>query len=419
LILIALAAALSAPAQAATLQRVVVDPVQYPDARCNDGTAAVFYFWEAATKPTDNWVVYLEGGASCNDDASCTDRFMDHPRRMGTGCMGPGDCDASYGVYSDSGSDHIDNAVEKFGIFTAGGSYFQDWNKVHIEYCSSDNWTGMGGESGKLTGFQSEYSHGNAEFNGHHIIEAVIDMLSNRTIGPQITAPGAQVLFGGGSAGSAGAQHNLDFIADTLVDADVRGLFDASFTGSAAFDSANPTVCSSQLEVGTMPSATPQGRIDSYDYRQSFLDESCVAEAQADGLHPAICATAAYRYRNDHISTPFFVIQAQLDYMPVGNLNSNDDITHTLQQIHGPGYTQTMDDRRQCTIEKIRSFGSAAASNVPAFEGWYVPCEQWHVVAPKTNASQQKINGESARSALRNWYKPNGLDYTLVESCSP
>ena len=419
LFLIALAAALSAPAHAATLQRVVVDPTEYPNARCNDGTAPVFYVWLAEDEPTNDWIVYLEGGAACNDDASCTERFMDNPERMGTGCMGPGDCDASYGVFSDSGPDHMPTTRNKTGLFADQYSYFSDWNKVHIEYCSSDNWTGMGGQSGALTGFQSEFSHGNAEFNGHHIVEAVIDMLSNRAEDHRLGAPGSRVLFGGGSAGSVGAQQNLDFVADTLVDAEVRGLFDAGFNGTAAYDSATPTACSSQLEVGTVPTSTPQGRIDSYDYRQSFLDESCVADAQADGLHPAICSSPAYRYQTDHITTPYFMVQAQLDYLTVGNLNANDAITNTLEQIHGPGYTQTMADRRQCAIEQLRSFGRAAASNTTAFEGWYVPCERWHVMAPNSKAVQRVVNGESARSALRNWYADDGSDYTLVESCTP
>lgn len=56
------------------LARFTIDVARYPEAVCNDGTPAVFYYG-GYTKPEDRnkWIIFLQG--SCIDGQSCTERW--------------------------------------------------------------------------------------------------------------------------------------------------------------------------------------------------------------------------------------------------------------------------------------------------------------------------------------------------------
>ena len=47
-----------------------------PNAVCNDGTPAI-YFWKESPTNSTEWLLYFEGGEFCNDDTSCTSRLND------------------------------------------------------------------------------------------------------------------------------------------------------------------------------------------------------------------------------------------------------------------------------------------------------------------------------------------------------
>ena len=46
----------------------------YPDARCNDGSNAGYYFLPAPSNRSRDWVVMLDSGGWCWDEASCLER---------------------------------------------------------------------------------------------------------------------------------------------------------------------------------------------------------------------------------------------------------------------------------------------------------------------------------------------------------
>lgn len=46
---------------------------RFPNAVCNDGSAAGFYLRESPSK-SSVWIVFLEGGGWCWDEKSCSDR---------------------------------------------------------------------------------------------------------------------------------------------------------------------------------------------------------------------------------------------------------------------------------------------------------------------------------------------------------
>lgn len=330
-----------------------------PDMRyylCNDGTLPVYYFEPGQGTGKDKWFIFLEGGGGCSGPDDCHDRALSNHERnkMGTGCIDAQTC-GDYGVYDTSGSlygldpslgsytqaGHANlDRVENFdGLFASNGDNpfgqpGNEWNRVWVNYCSSDMYTGdarngpdgdpaggnplagmmstmettMGGPTdgvlnnaflqyvvgvdGANTGYDpvtgSACNLPGAPvpvaglptcsdsdwcawpdtsvtpaaittracgvdaifFNGHVIVEHLLDTLKNGTsyqtpcdpddesedpvlctVNVPALAEADQVVFGGGSAGAGGAFNNVDFVADTLHSwnegVDVRGYFDS------------------------------------------------------------------------------------------------------------------------------------------------------------------------------------------------
>lgn len=132
---------------------------------CNDGSLPVFYFEPGSGDGADKWFIFLEGGGGCGNPADCRERALTVNKRnkMGTGCIDAQTC-GDFGVYDTTGSvfahdpavagyDRAGNADlprrKSFdGLFsTHGDSPFENWNRVWVNYCSSDTWTGDSRES--------------------------------------------------------------------------------------------------------------------------------------------------------------------------------------------------------------------------------------------------------------------------------
>lgn len=162
---------------------------------CNDGSSGAYYF---APSPTgsNQWLVYLEGGMWCWDQESCQSRQQATPFEMSSTNWKP--VQVVGGVFS-----------------SQAGNPFQTYNKVYLGYCSSDAWMGDVGASGATWGYA---------FRGQRIIEATMaDLQARHGMGP-----GAEVVFGGCSAGARGALVNLDYIQDMApTGSTVRGLLDS------------------------------------------------------------------------------------------------------------------------------------------------------------------------------------------------
>lgn len=131
---------------------------------CNDGTLPVFYFEPGQGEGANKWFIFLEGGGGCAGPGDCRDRALTtHQRnKMGTGCIDAQTC-GDFGVFDTTGSlytldgsltgyDFAGNAnldrVESFeGLFESrAGNPFgapgHEWNRVWVNYCSSDMYTG-------------------------------------------------------------------------------------------------------------------------------------------------------------------------------------------------------------------------------------------------------------------------------------
>jgi hypothetical protein len=198
----------SAGGQQATL--MTIDLAQYPDAKCNDGSAPIVKVNLDPSGGT-NWLVYMQGGGSCESIDECEHRWRDCD-------PSPAHSEGGRAVGGKANMKANANAMnfDSWGILDFDGyngetSPFagKGFNRVFIPYCSSDHWRGLGhtqsvnyaptcGSPAPLT---------TIHFGGGKIVEAVIDEIMASQRAPQSDD---FIVLAGGSAGGAGVQHNLD-----------------------------------------------------------------------------------------------------------------------------------------------------------------------------------------------------------------
>lgn len=394
------------------MTRHVLSPTEYPDARCNDGTQAVFYY-APATAPgfADNWVIYLEGGGGCSDPAACGDRLASSPDKMSTGCAGPGDCSvggAPHGVASSV----LPTMRDFDGLFEPQNGSIGQANRVHIEYCSSDGWSGEGGRGdGSSFGFSNLDGTSDMEFHGHDIIAAVLDELEQLPTGPN--EEDSVVLFAGGSAGSVGAVRNLDYVADRLFNAEVRGFFDSAFHGPIVANPDYPAMsdypCTSGSALAPPPSSAGPQITAKYDLFDAFVDDSCAASVASGD--EAVCMKVEKLLIDDFVETPYTVYQSFHDF----NARTAQSIGTLLA---GVGLPTTRRNRNECIEGAVVAFNDALHQQNPAsYEGNFLHCQQKHVVTPNQYAVTNRIGGDNVIDMLTHWFTGVGNLWYTDSSC--
>lgn len=304
------------------LTRYFVDTTRFPNAVCNDGTPAVFYYGPASRAEDRNkWIIFLQGGGSCNSGQKCAERWCS--------------IDSNYGL------DKMSSSLTKEQIRGAGflnpdaKNKFGTWNRVLIYYCSSDQWEGTRDNTVTATstgGAQVEYS---IQFRGAQIVDAVLDTLRNATPGNRRrvvrhdadpssdAAPlwpdlddATAVIFAGASGGGNGVKNNVDHVGAKLKSTnpglvDFRTIIDASFT----FETTNVDYTKSIMCASSPLACTYNGFVQQtwtlvdvglYGGRG---DASCVDyhASRAPGSE-WICSDKDHVLLN-HITTPFFIHQ--------------------------------------------------------------------------------------------------------------
>ncbi len=368
------------------LMRVTMNTAAYPSAVCNDGSPAVFYF-AAAPPGSANarmWVIALEGGGACLsgvDEAglhtACMDRWtgkgndlLDFPRRMSTDLDRNGVTDSFLpprgkvpGLlgYDTVVTDPLDN----------GGA--DAWNRVYINYCSSDSWLGQSGSiplSGgtwthPIGGPQPYEPLASAYFNGHHVIESVLDAIQAGVVSDDATAsiilaqPPDMIVFAGDSAGGTGVIQNLDWLSNKLfwgADAGgnrgiTRGVAGATSYPPFVYDDTGSPWYEGPMTVtewdGTFTMGSPDyvnadvdmnGTTDTHrreagaasrrylyeTYVNAFLDQTCLGQAPVAGLADPdqrdwICNQNSALYARGDITTPLLIKQDLADPLIMGS----------------------------------------------------------------------------------------------------
>mmetsp|Transcript_87301 Transcript_87301/g.211784 ORF Transcript_87301/g.211784 Transcript_87301/m.211784 type:complete len:459 (-) Transcript_87301:22-1398(-) len=191
------------PANAALLTQL--DPVEYPDAQCLDGSQAGYYMRKGVES---KYLIHLEGGGWCYD------QHCEHPTKEGT----LKDCQdrASTRLGSSTQWDSVKEYGLK-GMLSAdrqANPVFHDWTLIYVPYCDGASFSG-------------DAVIGNLHFKGKAILHAVFAQLKNATN----IQKAERVVVSGGSAGASAVYYHIDTIADQLhlTSGEVLGIPDAGF----------------------------------------------------------------------------------------------------------------------------------------------------------------------------------------------
>jgi hypothetical protein len=319
-----------------------------PGIHCNDGTQPVAHVRAATnTADADKWVIYLQGGGTCDDGEACLERWQSAGTDMGLQKMGTSIPVATWNAWHPGGpapaawplqgaNYQVRPTIAGVGIqSTVAANPFRTWNHVHLYYCSSDQWTGQqtllttegtdrigtpaGVNPAILPGTVVPYQ---VHFHGALIFDAFIAELRSGVVACRVAPPfscermpdldvASKILLAGSSAGGNGVKQNLDHLSALQAAinpaTDVRGAIDAAGNPSSA----------------GLPWPLPPARFTSYQemldgqwfdtyvgFWNARVDASCVVENPLQAV--SRCADTIHIMRH-HITTPFFHRMDQQD----------------------------------------------------------------------------------------------------------
>jgi len=327
------------------LARHEIDTNLFPDALCNNGDAAVFYYRPyVGEENKDRWLINLNGGGSCSGGGACAARWC-----WCQSTDGPNGCpfaNTTTNFSMENMNADTRATIEDSGINLRGDAarvnFMGNWNHVRVVYCSSDTWSGTRRDVPfdtvhPKTGVPVKYS---IHFLGSRILDATLATLRRDgvaplrfTLGNERVMPdiddAVEVVLSGDSGGGAGVINNLDRVQETLRASNtkcaggtcplvVQGLMDAIVGPELA-----------RLDFSTTIFA--ESGVDTYEEAVAYVasvgdvnsgargDESCRGwhEANAPGSE-GMCADQSHILRH-HVTTPFFVRMALLDSLISGN----------------------------------------------------------------------------------------------------
>jgi len=345
--------------QVAPVRVININNPNYSNALCNNGKAATYNFILSKDKGLGEqdyrkkWLVVLSGGGKCFDETSCSVRWKDNPKTKlnldGIGShanMVPASVKSTrnfddHGILDFDGQKAqrtrqiIGEAENPF----RGNNGKDGFNRVWINYCSSDSWGGLGTavtvdpiKFPKMAFDKKNAAISTLHFGGAKIVESVIDLIMKGQIqtgglGDKVNSafiPDAvhgELVLAGSSAGGNGAIRNLDAVAHQVKSINpaikVYGVIDAISTVGTRPD----------VQIGNIPvyengdgyyenanfytNAHPEQVMTDFDEATgTFCDNS---KTNANGELVNYCyATTSFLLR-DEITTPYFVVQQAYD----------------------------------------------------------------------------------------------------------
>jgi len=344
------------PLQINVLEMFTVNDVdEY--AVCNDGSPGAYYY-APSPSGSNQWLIYLEGGMWCWDQQSCQSRMQSTPFEMSS--TGWKSTQIVGGVFN-SQSDNP----------------FLTYNKVYLGYCSSDAWMGDVAASSATWGYA---------FRGQRIIEATIADLQAR----HGMAAGAEVIFGGCSAGARGALVNLDYISSMVpTGSTVRGLLDSGlWVDVEPIDSSQVSLQEQTQMVASFIS--PGARIPT----------ECAMEYVGEEWK---CLFGVYRL--PFISTPYLINAAQFDsFAMIYDENGNVPATQ--------GQVALADQFQQAIVQALQI---AIQNNMAVFSSTCLVHCLTDNTQLYTGSQAITVNNEDIEAVLEQWL--GGGTPVLISNC--
>jgi len=252
---------------------------------CLDGSPAGFYYAPPISQDSSLWVFYMRGGGNCASEQRCKQRSK-----------------------TDKGSSVNWKATEKYdhGIQSSNPDInpdFYDSHKVHIPYCTGDGHTGQ-----RITATKETWGF---YFSGHeNFIQILKFLLSSQTIGPQLKKA-THVMLSGISAGGIGAFANIDYLAQTLPWATVKGAPISGWFSSGYTDDQpeHPELPPSDWAHWSQGQTGRNQSISRVQLWNMTLNADCVKSFPTN--QSDVCASVNNLY--PFIKTPLFVLENQYD----------------------------------------------------------------------------------------------------------
>ncbi|MEW5986824.1 MAG: pectin acetylesterase-family hydrolase [Chloroflexota bacterium] len=308
---------------------------------CNDGSAAGYYLRPGTGEGAGRWVIYLQGGGFCIDEASCDEREATTPGLM-TSTMWEAS-KPGYGILSPS--------------MTKNPDYYNA-NHVFVPFCSSDGWSGD-----RPASLETDNRH----FRGTRIFQAIIAALQDPAVTPSPNlAEATDVLLTGSSSGGNGVMVHLDWLAAELPQATVKGINDAGWAIDVKpYDPSLP-LWSSTFKTG-------------YNYWFGVVDATC---ASANAILPSQCYLGPVAY--PYVTTPLFIQAAQRDAYVLGTLGIVPPIDPS-EQVYALDYALSV----RLTLESVTAGFSPAGTN--------------HSILASSSFSSLLANGYRLCDVIGNW----------------
>lgn len=338
---------------AVTLGRVAVRDAAARNAVCNDGSDAVYFLRRGVGAGAQRWVILLDGGKFCSNNADCDGRAIQAPQLMSS-------VDRPATVVG-AGLLSVDPVINPD---------FWDANHVEVAYCSSDNWSGDRAASAVTNG---------RAFRGRAIMRALIEDLCDPAITAAPTLEQSEsLLLAGGSAGGIGVLANLDAVAGQLPVLAVRGFTDAGWF----------------IHIDPYVDGTPgllEWMQEGLSHWSAQVDASCAAAHPSDAH---LCYFGADLL--PFLTTPLLVHASQRDANIISSL----------------GVTAPPDASE---LGYIESYATALLSSVQAAEAVFANAGPEHTLIDSERFATALVAGESLRDLLGRWYFDRGGSLRLIE----
>lgn len=397
------------------MTRYTIDTARHPEAICNDGTPAVFYYAPATTaEDRGKWLIFLQGGGSCGSGQACAERWCS--------------------VDTNFGMDKMTSSLSKPAIRADGllepalRNRFGTWNRVLVFYCSSDTWAGRATTTTTATSTTGQTREYLIHFKGSCIVDAVLDTLRNAggaaTARRRVTRHASEdapwpdldsathVIFAGSSGGGNGVRNNADRVGAKLRAtnpglADYRAFIDAigvirhsdlDYTGTTMC-AQDPAGCSYETFTRAMWERTDLA------FHDSRGDESCVGwhTANAPGSE-WLCGDNEHVVMN-HVTTPFLLRVDLQDQLVAGNFVEAGFGTYAE---YGAKLEREM--RNLPLPEEPRG----------ATPGQFIPqCRHHEAVTSNEAVYQVRVNGITLHDLVWNWWRGAMPQQTIQTFTAP
>lgn len=179
--------------------KVTLSALDYPNAKCLDGTQGAYYYSPGSDSGLDNWYIFRQGGGFCSDVEDCL-------RRSRTNL---GSSSEIHGWKSQLAMDGVDEDPHMgFSRDVKDNPLMHNWNYVFVIYCDGAYYAGNN-MTATMTGV---FGLTEIHFKGAHITSGLLQDLKRYNF-----QNAKNIVVGGCSAGGISTITTIDWVKSLIV----------------------------------------------------------------------------------------------------------------------------------------------------------------------------------------------------------